>query len=91
MHGNFIDTIEFFVRFEASQYYDLESDNVYLVVLPMFHIYELSLFVFGLLSLVSSVVVMRTFDADEVVKTIDRYRVTHFLVAPPILTVNNES
>ncbi|KAG4188259.1 hypothetical protein ERO13_A08G152400v2 [Gossypium hirsutum] len=77
---------ELFVRFEASQYEYSSSKNVYLAVLPMFHIYGLSLFVVGLLSLGSSIVIMRRFDASELVKVIDDYGVTHFPVVPPILT-----
>ncbi|KAK3435275.1 hypothetical protein EUGRSUZ_D02624 [Eucalyptus grandis] len=70
-HGNFIAVCELFVRFEASQYEYPTSENVYLAVLPMFHIYGMSLFVLGLLSLGSTVVVMRRFDPNEVVKAID--------------------
>jgi 4-coumarate--CoA ligase len=85
-HGNFIATVELFVRFEASQYEYSRLNNVYLAVLPMFHIYGLSLFVVGLLSLGSRIVVMKKFDVNETVKAIDRYKVTHFPVVPPILT-----
>jgi 4-coumarate--CoA ligase len=85
-HRNFISMVELFVKFEASQYEYSSTDNVYLAVLPMFHIYGLSLFVVGLLSLGSSIVVMRKFDVSEMVKVIDRYGVTHFPVVPPILT-----
>ncbi|XP_022731699.1 4-coumarate--CoA ligase-like 6 isoform X1 [Durio zibethinus] len=85
-HGNFIAMIELFVRFEASQYQYSSSKNVYLAALPMFHIYGLSLFVVGLLSLGSSIVIMRRFDASKLVKVIDNYGVTHFPVVPPILT-----
>ncbi|XP_021273842.1 4-coumarate--CoA ligase-like 6 isoform X2 [Herrania umbratica] len=85
-HGNFIAMIELFVRFEASQYEYSSSKNVYLAVLPMFHIYGLSLFAVGLLSLGTSIVVMRRFNATEMVNVIDKYGVTHFPVVPPILT-----
>lgn len=85
-HRNLIAMVELFVRFEASQYVGSSSlDNVYLAVLPMSHIYGLSLFVLGLLSLGSSIIVMKRFDVDEVVNTIDRFGVTHFPVVPPIL------
>lgn len=84
-HANFIATVELFMRFEASQYEHLSTDNVYLDVIPMFHVYGLSLFGMGLLSLGSTVVVMRKFDADEMVRAIDRYGVTHFPVVPPLL------
>ncbi|XP_020227182.1 4-coumarate--CoA ligase-like 6 [Cajanus cajan] len=85
-HKNLIAMVELFVRFEASQYEYSCLRNVYLAVLPMFHVYGLSLFAVGLLSLGSTVVVMRKFDIDEVVKVIDEYKVTHFPVVPPMLT-----
>ncbi|XP_022157857.1 4-coumarate--CoA ligase-like 6 isoform X2 [Momordica charantia] len=85
-HRNLIATIELFVRFEASQYEYLSTENVYLAVVPMFHIYGLALYVMGLLSLGSSIVVMSKFDIKEAVKAIDKYNVTHFPVVPPILT-----
>ncbi|XP_040987007.1 4-coumarate--CoA ligase-like 6 [Juglans microcarpa x Juglans regia] len=85
-HGNFIAMLELFVRFEASQYEYSSVDNVFLAVLPMFHIYGLSLFVLGLLSLGSSIVVMRKFDMNEAMNVIDRYNVTHFPVVPPMLS-----
>ncbi|KAK9275547.1 hypothetical protein L1049_022814 [Liquidambar formosana] len=84
-HGNFIAKVEPFVRFEASEYENSSSDNVYSAVIPMFHVYGLSLFGVGLLSLGCAIVVMRKFDVDEVLITIDRYRVTHFPVVPPIM------
>ncbi|XP_062073420.1 4-coumarate--CoA ligase-like 6 [Humulus lupulus] len=85
-HRNFIAMVELFVKFEASQYEYSSLKNVYIAILPMFHIYGLSLFVMGLLSLGSSIVVMRKFDINEVVKSIDRFEVTHFPLVPPILT-----
>ncbi|TVU31503.1 hypothetical protein EJB05_23190, partial [Eragrostis curvula] len=84
-HRNLIATVELFVRFEASQYAQPACDNVYLAALPMFHVYGLSLFAVGLLSLGSTVVVMKRFDAAEAVKAIDRYKVTHFPLVPPIM------
>lgn len=85
-HRNFIAMVELFVRFEASQYKEMMSHkNVYLAVLPMFHIYGLALFGFGLLSLGTSVVVMKKYDINEVVKVIEKYKVTHFPVVPPLL------
>ncbi|KAK9699021.1 hypothetical protein RND81_08G147700 [Saponaria officinalis] len=84
-HKNFISMVELFVRFEVSQYNEPSSENVYLDVLPMFHIYGLSLFGLGLLSLGISVVVMSKFDINEVVRAICRYQVTHFPVVPPIM------
>ncbi|CAH9077485.1 unnamed protein product [Cuscuta europaea] len=84
-HRNFIATVELFLRFEASQYEFDTRKNVYLDVVPMFHVYGLSMFVMGLFSLGSTVVVMRRYDGDEVVRVIERFGVTHFPVAPPLL------
>ncbi|KAL6906307.1 hypothetical protein ACP4OV_003908 [Aristida adscensionis] len=84
-HRNLIATVELFVRFEASQYAAPACDNVYLAALPMFHVYGLSLFAVGLLSLGSTVVVMKRFDAGEAVKAIHRYKVTHFPLVPPVM------
>lgn len=85
-HGNFIAMVELFIRFEASLYPYEAVDNVHLAVLPMFHIYGLALFVLGLFSVGSSIVVVKKFDLNEVMKAIDRYKVTHFPLVPPILT-----
>ncbi|KAL2901212.1 4-coumarate--CoA ligase-like 6 [Bienertia sinuspersici] len=85
-HRNLIAMVELFVRFEASQYKEMNTnENVYLGVLPMFHIYGLALFVFGLVSLNTSVVVMRNYEINEVVKAIAKYKVSHFPVVPPML------
>ncbi|CAN8274529.1 unnamed protein product [Cochlearia groenlandica] len=84
-HRNLIATMELFVRFEASQYDYPGSSNVYLAALPLCHIYGLSLFVLGLLSLGSTIVVMRRFDVSDVVGVIERFKITHFPVVPPML------
>ncbi|KAL8138798.1 hypothetical protein V2J09_004799 [Rumex salicifolius] len=85
-HRNLISMVELFVRFEASQYKDQFSwRNVYLAVVPMFHIYGLALYVMGLFSLGTCVVVMKRFNIDDVVKAINEYGVTHFPVVPPLL------
>ncbi|XP_010518843.1 PREDICTED: 4-coumarate--CoA ligase-like 6 isoform X2 [Tarenaya hassleriana] len=84
-HGNLIAAMELFVRFGASQYEYSSSSCVYLAVLPMCHIYGLSLFAVGLLSLGSTIVVMRKFDIAEVVRVIERFKITHFPVVPPML------
>jgi 4-coumarate--CoA ligase len=51
----------------------------------MFHVYGLSLFAVGLLSLGTTVVVMKRFDVSEAVRSIHRYKVTHFPLVPPIM------
>ena len=84
-HRNLIASMELFVRFEASQYEYPGSSNVYLAALPLCHIYGLSLFVMGLLSVGSTIVVMRRFDVSDVVDVIERFKITHFPVVPPML------
>ncbi|KAJ7942589.1 4-coumarate--CoA ligase-like [Quillaja saponaria] len=69
-HKNFISIIELLAKFEASQYKNPRWENVNLAVLPMFHMYGLSLFVTGLLTLGTTIVVMRKYDVDEVVKSL---------------------
>lgn len=90
-HRNFIASMELFVQFTASQYEEKSWENVYLAALPMFHVYGLSLFVTGLLSLGSMIVVIRRFDVEEVVKAMDKYKVTHFPTVPPVLGVLGEA
>ncbi|KAK8926366.1 4-coumarate--CoA ligase-like 6 [Platanthera zijinensis] len=75
--------MEIFVHFEASQYEKESFEDVYLAAIPMFLFYSVSLFVLGLLCLGSAVVVMRSFDVQEAVKAIDRYKVTLVHLVPP--------
>ncbi|KAL5730167.1 4-coumarate--CoA ligase [Ranunculus cassubicifolius] len=86
-HKNLISVIEVFVRFEALQSSSIYPvlENVYLAIVPMFHVYGLSLFSLGLLSLGSTIVVMRNYNIEEMLRTIDTYRVTHLPIVPPIL------
>ncbi|KAJ0942521.1 putative AMP-dependent synthetase/ligase, AMP-binding enzyme domain-containing protein [Helianthus annuus] len=84
-HKNLIAGVELFVRFEASQYGDNNEGNTYLAVIPMFHIYGLTLFTLGILSLGSTIVVMNKFDHNEMVRAISKYGVTHFPAVPPLL------
>jgi 4-coumarate--CoA ligase len=85
-HRNFIAMVELYMWFQASQYEYSSSKKVYLAVLPMFHLYGLSHFALGLLSLGSTIVVMRKFDIDEAITAIGKYNVTHFNVVPPIVS-----
>ncbi|KAJ9537344.1 hypothetical protein OSB04_030077 [Centaurea solstitialis] len=85
-HRNLICGVELFVRFEASMYSHVNEENVYLAVVPMFHIYGLTLFAMGVLSLGTTIVVMRRFNAEEMADSIDRYGVTHLPGVPPLVT-----
>ncbi|KAG9454409.1 hypothetical protein H6P81_007313 [Aristolochia fimbriata] len=85
-HANLIAMVKLFVQFEASQYDYPSWETVTLASLPMFHVYGLSLFSLGLLSTGSTVVVMKRFNEAEMVRTIEKYGVTHFPLVPPLLT-----
>nr|XP_043630852.1 4-coumarate--CoA ligase-like 6 [Erigeron canadensis] len=85
-HKNLIAGVELFVRFEASQYGNNHEKSIYLAVIPMFHIYGLTLFTLGILSLGSSIVVMKKFDQNEMVRAISRYGITHFPAVPPLIS-----
>ncbi|XP_071737375.1 4-coumarate--CoA ligase-like 6 [Rutidosis leptorrhynchoides] len=85
-HKNLISGVEVFVRFEASQYEVRPEDNVYLAVVPMFHIYGLILFTMGILSLGTKIVVMKKYSVDETVRCIDTYKVTHVPSVPPLVS-----
>nr|QQH14890.1 4-coumarate-CoA ligase-like 6 [Cirsium japonicum] len=85
-HRNLICGVELFIRFEASQYSYPSDENVYLAVVPMFHIYGLTLFAMGILSLGTTIVVVRKFNPNEMVDFIDRYGVTHLPGVPPLVT-----
>lgn len=85
-HGNLIAMFELFVRFEASHYKYPAEENVNLAVLPMFPIYGLALFAAGLLTMGTTVVVMQRLDPKKAIRAIDRFKVTHFPVIPPILS-----
>ncbi|CAI8595249.1 unnamed protein product [Vicia faba] len=87
-HRNLIAMVELFARFQASS--SSSSKNVFLAALPMFHIFGLSLTTTGLLSLGSTVVVMKKFQIDEAIRVIDEYNVTHFDVVPPMLVTLTE-
>jgi 4-coumarate--CoA ligase len=84
-HQNLISMVELFVRFEASQYKDDSSKNVYLAPIPMFHIYGMSLFSIGLLTLGTTVVVMKRFEVKEAIRAVQRFGVTHLPSVPPIV------
>ncbi|KAI3703550.1 hypothetical protein L1987_73703 [Smallanthus sonchifolius] len=84
-HRNLICGVELFVRFEASQYEWPPEENVYLAVVPMFHIYGLTLFTLGVLALGTKIVVMKKFGFSEMVCCIERYGVTHFPGVPPLV------
>ncbi|XP_059430522.1 probable CoA ligase CCL7 [Corylus avellana] len=62
-----------------------EAHNVVLCVLPMFHVFGLAVIVYSQLQIGSAVVSMGRFELEKILKTVERYRVSHFWVVPPII------
>eukprot|EP01018_Ginkgo_biloba_P019716 Gb_21821 [translate_table: standard] len=56
-----------------------------LCTLPMFHIYGFSVFACGLLATGSTIVVLSKFGLVEMLMAVQKYRVTHLPLVPPIL------
>lgn len=81
-HRNFISAA---LMLSSDQEVLGEVDAVYLCVVPMFHVFGLALITFGQLQRGSSVVSMGKFEFEMILKTVDKYRVTHLWVVPPII------
>ncbi|KAL8146380.1 putative CoA ligase CCL7 [Apium graveolens] len=62
-----------------------EVDSVYICVVPMFHVFGLALITFGQLQRGSTVVAMPKFDFEMILRTIEKYRVTHLWIVPPVV------
>ncbi|KAK7261310.1 hypothetical protein RIF29_27619 [Crotalaria pallida] len=81
-HGNFI---------AASLMIGLDDElagqlhDVYLCVLPMFHVFGLAVITYTQLQRGNCVVSLKGFEFEVVLKTIEKYRVTHLWVVPPIV------
>ncbi|OIW15783.1 hypothetical protein TanjilG_04318 [Lupinus angustifolius] len=81
-HGNFI---------AASVMMGLDDElagrmhDVFLCVLPMFHVFGLAVITYSQLQRGNCVVSLKRFEFELVLKTIEKYRVTHLWVVPPII------
>ncbi|KAI4383784.1 hypothetical protein MLD38_009584 [Melastoma candidum] len=62
-----------------------EKHNVYLCVLPMFHVFGLSVILYSQLQMGNAVVSLSRFELDLVLKTVEKYRITNLWVVPPII------
>ncbi|KAJ7947867.1 4-coumarate:CoA ligase [Quillaja saponaria] len=59
--------------------------DVFLCVLPMFHVFGLAVLMYSQLQRGSAVVSMRKFDLEMILRAIDTYKVTNLWVVPPII------
>nr|AHL44983.1 4-coumarate:coenzyme A ligase 4 [Fraxinus mandshurica] len=81
-HRNFIAAS---LMVTADQEWAGEMHNVFLCVLPMFHVFGLAVIMYAQLQRGNSVVSMAKFDLEMILKAIEKYRVTHLWVVPPII------
>ncbi|XP_059429858.1 probable CoA ligase CCL7 [Corylus avellana] len=62
-----------------------EAHNVFLCVLPMFHVFGLAVIVYSQLQIGNAVVSMGRFELEKILKAVERYRVSYLWVVPPII------
>lgn len=63
---------------------DYRSTDRILNYLPMFHGYSFCL-MFMAMTTTSTIYIMRKFDMDIVLQSIEKYRITHLALVPPVL------
>ncbi|XP_030440565.2 probable CoA ligase CCL10 [Syzygium oleosum] len=81
-HRNFIST-SVMVTDDQERY--KEGKNVFLAFSPMFHIMGLSVIVYAQLTRGNTVVTLRKYELEKVLGCVERYRVSHLFVAPPVM------
>ncbi|KAK9691172.1 hypothetical protein RND81_09G181000 [Saponaria officinalis] len=78
-----------FIAASVMATYDQESEgerhNVFLCVVPMFHVLGLSIILYSQLKMGNAVVSMSKFDFEVMLKAVQKYRVTHLWIVPPII------
>nr|QTO31279.1 4-coumarate-CoA ligase [Ocimum kilimandscharicum] len=80
--GNFVASA---MMMTSDQEENGESRNVFLCFLPMYHVFGLSAVVYAQLQRGNAVVVMAKYEMREMLKTIEKYKVTHLFVVPPVI------
>nr|QLM00649.1 4-coumarate-CoA ligase-like 1 [Ziziphora clinopodioides subsp. bungeana] len=81
-HGNFMASA---LMMTSDQEANGESGNVFLCFLPMFHIFGLSALVYAQLQRGNTVVVMARYEMNAMLRAIEKYKVTHLFVVPPVV------
>ncbi|RZC62884.1 hypothetical protein C5167_024664, partial [Papaver somniferum] len=61
------------------------DDDVYMCVVPLFHMFGLSMMVCGVLAARSTAVLVKKYSVEEMLSGIERYNVTRLPVAPPVV------
>lgn len=81
-HRNFISAS---LMMTSDQENQGEIDDVFLCVIPMFHVFGLSVILYAQLQKGNTVVSMEKFDFELMLKAIEKYRVTKLWVVPPVI------
>ncbi|KMT02326.1 hypothetical protein BVRB_9g205510 [Beta vulgaris subsp. vulgaris] len=81
-HRNFIAASLMVTSDQESQG---EMDDVYLCVIPMFHVFGLSVILYSQLQKGNTVVSMSKFDFEMMLKAIEKFRVTKLWIVPPVM------
>ncbi|KAL1345492.1 hypothetical protein HN51_019224 [Arachis hypogaea] len=62
-----------------------QMHDVFLCVLPMFHVFGLALILYSQLQRGNAVVCLKRFELNALLRSIEKYKVTHLWVVPPIV------
>ena len=81
-HKNFITASLMII---SDQEFEGIVHEVFMCVIPMFHVFGLSVILYAQLQKGNTVVCMPKFDFEMMLKAIERYRVTRLWVVPPIM------
>jgi 4-coumarate--CoA ligase len=81
-HRNFIATA---VAGVADQDRYGEGKNVFLCFVPMYHVMGLAVITYTQLRRGNTVVSMGRFDLEKTLAAVEKFRVTHLYVAPPVM------
>ncbi|GMN39223.1 hypothetical protein TIFTF001_008452 [Ficus carica] len=80
-HRNFISAS---LMITADQDWYAEGKNVFLCFLPMFHIFGLSVIAYAQLRRGNTLVSMGKFELEKALRAVEKYRVTHLYLVPPV-------
>ncbi|XP_062014927.1 probable CoA ligase CCL7 [Rosa rugosa] len=81
-HGNFIASS---LMITQDQEVAGEMHHVFLCVLPMFHVFGLAVITYAQLRKGNAVISMSRFNLEKILMTVEKFKVTHLWVVPPII------
>ena len=84
-HRNFIAQINLLLREQPAEGSLPWNCRTYMCLIPMFHVYGMAFFGCGLMARGATTVLQKKFDFLETLEAIQKYKVTHLPVVPPVL------